>query len=62
MKNDKTPYEVWKKRLEKQSSDPSPKAEKLLHEYDGVRLVIDGKEKRVSRSSKYLLDMMISDD
>jgi len=56
--DNKTPYEVWKKRLDR----PSSKAEKLLHEYDGVKLVIDGKEKRVSRSSKYLLDMMIHDD
>jgi len=59
--DDKTPHEVWKKRLDRQSYH-SHKAEKLPHEYDGVKIVIDGKERKVSRSSKYLLDMMIYDD
>ncbi len=37
------------------------KEEKLPHEYDNVTLFIGGKPKKVSRSSKYLLDMMTLD-
>jgi len=62
---DKTPYDVWKKRLEKESDRPSyheTKKEMLPEEYDEVKVVINGKEKKVSRSSKYMLDMMITDD
>lgn len=56
---DVVPETVKEKRLVKQADR---KAERPLHEYDGVKIVIDGKEKKVSRSSKYLLDMMIYDD
>ena len=37
------------------------KEEKLPHEYDEVTLFIGGKPKKVSRSSKYLLDMLTLD-
>ena len=37
------------------------KEEKLPEEYDNVTLFIDGRPKKVSRSSKYLLDMLTLD-
>ena len=49
----------------KQEKKPMPeekkKEEKLPEEYDNVTLFIDGRPKKVSRSSKYLLDMLILD-
>ena len=57
--------QIFKPTEPKKEEDEMPKneekEEKLPHEYDAVTLFIGGKPKKVSRSSKYLLDMMTLD-
>lgn len=36
--------------------------EKTDKEYEDVKVIVDGTEKKVSKTSKYLLDMLITDE